>query len=153
VRDPALVTETIAQILGAKDSLASHIAERELLLLLDNLEQVIEAAPGLSELLSACPNLTLLVTSRELLRISGEVEYAVLRLPNPKPSSSSVPARSSSQPRRSQSSAPASTRSRSPSSSPLRARRRFPRRRSWSASPLASTCSRAAATQIPASRP
>ena len=51
--------------------------EREMLLLLDNLEQVIEAGPELSELLTACPNLTLLVTSRELLRIQGEVEYAV----------------------------------------------------------------------------
>src|SRR5262249_51748660 len=77
LRDPALVTETIAQTLGAKDGLAAHIAERELLLLLDNVEQVVEAAPALSELLRACPNLTLLCTSRELLRISGEVEYAV----------------------------------------------------------------------------
>jgi predicted ATPase len=77
LRDSALVTETIAQTLGAKDGLAGHVGEREMLLLLDNLEQVIEAAPGLSELLSACPNLTLLVTSRELLRIQGEVEYAV----------------------------------------------------------------------------
>ena len=48
-----------------------------MLLLLDNLEQVIDAAPDLSQLLEACPNLTLLVTSRELLRIHGEVEYAV----------------------------------------------------------------------------
>ncbi len=77
LRDPALVAETIAQTLGAKDGLAEHIAERELLLLLDNLEQVIEAASELSALLSACPNLTLLVTSRELLRVQGEVEYPV----------------------------------------------------------------------------
>ena len=77
LRDPALVTDTISQTLGAKDGLASHIGEREMLLLLDNLEQVVEAAPELSSLLSACPNLTLLVTSRELLRISGEIEYAV----------------------------------------------------------------------------
>jgi predicted ATPase len=77
LRDPALVTETISQMLGAKDGLASHIGEREMLLLLDNLEQVVECAPQLSELLSACSNLTLLVTSRELLRIAGEVEYAV----------------------------------------------------------------------------
>ena len=83
LRDPALVTETIAQTLGAKDGLAEHIADRELLLLLDNLEQVIEAAPELSTLLQACPNLTLLVTSRELLRISGEVEYAVPPLAEP----------------------------------------------------------------------
>ena len=77
LRDPALVTETIAQTLGAKDGLAAYIGERELLLLLDNLEQVIEAAPELSGLLQECPNLTLLVTSRELLRVSGEVEYTV----------------------------------------------------------------------------
>ena len=83
LRDPALVTETIAQTLGAQDGLAEHIAEREILLLLDNLEQVIECAPELSQLLSACPNLTLLVTSRELLRIQGEVEYAVPPLAEP----------------------------------------------------------------------
>jgi predicted ATPase/class 3 adenylate cyclase len=77
IRDPALVAHTIAQTLGAKESLAEHIHERELLLLLDNLEQVIEAAPELGSLLEACPNLKLLVTSRELLRIKGEVEYAV----------------------------------------------------------------------------
>jgi predicted ATPase/class 3 adenylate cyclase len=83
LRDPTLVTETIAQTLGAKDGLAEHIAERELLLLLDNLEQVIEAAPELSALLAACPNLALLVTSRELLRVQGEVEYAVPPLAEP----------------------------------------------------------------------
>jgi predicted ATPase/class 3 adenylate cyclase len=83
LRDPALVTETIAQTLGAKDGLAKHIAHRELLVLLDNLEQVIDAAPGLGKLLSECPNLTLLVTSRELLRIHGEIEYAVPPLAAP----------------------------------------------------------------------
>jgi predicted ATPase len=77
LRDHALVSETVAHTLGAKDGLPEHIAERELLLLLDNLEQVIEAAPELSGLLQACPNLTLLVTSRELLRVQGEVEYPV----------------------------------------------------------------------------
>ena len=77
LRDPALVTETIVQTLGAKDGIAEHIGEREMLLLLDNLEQVIEVAPELSELLTSCPNLTLLVTSRELLRVQGEVEYPV----------------------------------------------------------------------------
>src|SRR5881409_1687204 len=44
VRDPALVTDTIAQTLGAKNGLAEHIAQRELLLLLDNLEQLVESA-------------------------------------------------------------------------------------------------------------
>jgi predicted ATPase len=77
LRDPALVTETIAQTLGAKDGLPEYVGEREMLLLLDNLEQVIECAPDLSELLTACTNLTMLVTSRALLRIQGEVEYAV----------------------------------------------------------------------------
>jgi predicted ATPase/class 3 adenylate cyclase len=77
LRDPALVIETIAHTLGAKDGLVEHVGEREMLLLLDNLEQLIEAAPELSALLAACPNLTLLVTSRELLRIEGEVEYSV----------------------------------------------------------------------------
>jgi predicted ATPase len=83
LRDPALVSETISQTLGAKDGLAEHIGERELLLLLDNLEQVIEAAPELSSLLATCPNLTLLVTSRELLRVQGEVEYPVPPLAEP----------------------------------------------------------------------
>jgi predicted ATPase/class 3 adenylate cyclase len=77
LRDPALVTETIAQTLGSKDGLGEHIGEREMLLLLDNLEQVIEAAPELSALLRTCPNLTVLVTSRELLRVHGEVDYPV----------------------------------------------------------------------------
>jgi predicted ATPase/class 3 adenylate cyclase len=77
LRDPTLVTEQIAQTLGARDGLAEHIGQRELLLLLDNLEQVIAAAPELGALLASCPHLTLLVTSRELLRVSGEVEYEV----------------------------------------------------------------------------
>src|SRR5207302_4257869 len=69
LRDPALVAETIGQTLGAKDGLADHIAERELLLLLDNLEQVVEAAPELASLVETCPNLKLLDTCRELLRV------------------------------------------------------------------------------------
>ena len=77
LRDASLVSATMSQRIGSNNGLAEHIAEREMLLLLDNLEHVIEAAPQLSSLLSACPNLTLLVTSREHLRISGEVEYAV----------------------------------------------------------------------------
>ncbi|HEU0248678.1 MAG TPA: adenylate/guanylate cyclase domain-containing protein [Gaiellaceae bacterium] len=83
LRDPALVTETIAQTLGAKDSLPEHIGERELLLLVDNLEHVIDSASELSSLLEKCSNLTLLVTSRELLRVRGEVEYPVPPLAEP----------------------------------------------------------------------
>ena len=77
LRDPALVMQTAAQALGAKDGLAPHVGERELLLVLDNFEQVVDAATELSHLLRACPNLRALVTSRELLRIQGEIEYPV----------------------------------------------------------------------------
>jgi predicted ATPase len=83
IQDAALVPETIAQTLGATEGLAEHIAERELLLLLDNLERVVTAAPELAALLEDCPNLRLLVTSRELLRVRGEVEYAVPPLAEP----------------------------------------------------------------------
>jgi predicted ATPase len=77
LRDPALVGATIGQTLGARNGLAEHVGERELLLLLDNLEQVVEAAPELAALVETCPNLRLLVTSRERLRVRGEVEYPV----------------------------------------------------------------------------
>jgi predicted ATPase/class 3 adenylate cyclase len=83
LRDPALVSETIGQTLGAKDGLAEHVGEREMLLLIDNLEQVIAAAPELVVVVEACPNLRLLVTSRERLRVRGEVEYPVLPLADP----------------------------------------------------------------------
>jgi predicted ATPase len=83
LRDPALVAETIAQTLGAEESLADHIGERELLLLLDNLEQVVEAAAELASLVERCPNLRLLATSRELLRVRGEMEYPVSPLADP----------------------------------------------------------------------
>ena len=75
--DPALVSEQVAQVLGSKNGLPAHIGERELLLVLDNLEQVVEAATELSALVDACPRLQLVVTSRELLRVRGEVEYQV----------------------------------------------------------------------------
>jgi predicted ATPase len=77
LREPALVTETIAQTIGARDGVAAYIGEREMLLIVDNLEQVIDAAPDLASLVEACPNLRVLVTSRERLRVRGEVEYAV----------------------------------------------------------------------------
>ena len=77
LRDSELVLESAGQALGAKDGLAEHIADKELLLLFDNFEHVIEAATGLAELLAACPNLQLLVTSRELLRLPAEQAYPV----------------------------------------------------------------------------
>nr|MDQ2981459.1 tetratricopeptide repeat protein [Actinomycetota bacterium] len=83
LRDPALVMEAIAQSVGAKEELARHFAGKHAFLLLDNFEQVVEAARPLSELLSACAGLECLVTSRELLRITGEREYAVPPLADP----------------------------------------------------------------------
>jgi predicted ATPase len=83
VRDRALVLDTIAQTLGAKQELAAHIGDKQLLLVLDNLEQVVESAVELAALLRACPKLRLLVTSRELLRIDGEVVYGVPALAEP----------------------------------------------------------------------
>jgi len=80
LRDPLLVPETIAQVLGAKNGVSDHIGQREMLLVVDNLEQVVEAAPGLAALVEACPNLRLLVTSRERLRVRGEVEFRVAPL-------------------------------------------------------------------------
>jgi predicted ATPase/class 3 adenylate cyclase len=81
VRDPALVVPTIAQTLGAASNLADYLGEKRILLLLDNLEQVIEAAGALSELVAATAHTRLLVTSREPLRIAGEQRYEVEPLP------------------------------------------------------------------------
>jgi predicted ATPase len=77
LRESSLVLRTVAQTLGASDDLARHIEERELLLLLDNFEQVVDAAPELAALVETCPNLRVLVTSREQLRVRGEVRYEV----------------------------------------------------------------------------
>ena len=77
LRDPRLVLPTAGQAVGANDDIAEHIRDRALLLLLDNFEHVMDAADDLAELLAACPNLRLLVTSRELLRLPAEQAYQV----------------------------------------------------------------------------
>ena len=77
LRDSKLVLETAGQTLDAGSSLGEHIADKSMLLLFDNFEHVVDAAGGLSELLAGCPNLELLVTSRELLRLPGEQAYPV----------------------------------------------------------------------------
>src|SRR5438876_2074851 len=92
VSDADLVVATIAQTLGLKDTggqpplvlLKASLSEKRPLLLLDNFEQVAAAAPQLSELLGACPHLKILVTSRAVLHIRGEHEFAVppLALPD-----------------------------------------------------------------------
>lgn len=77
LRESELVLGAIAQSLDANDGVAGRIGDRSLLLVLDNFEHVIEAAAELSSLLAACHNLQLLVTSRELLRLQGEIEFPV----------------------------------------------------------------------------
>jgi predicted ATPase len=75
LHDSELVLPTLAGTLGARGDLAEHIGDRELLVVLDNFEQVAEAAPEVSRLLERCPRLRVLVTSRQPLRIGGEREY------------------------------------------------------------------------------
>jgi len=77
LRDPELVLAAAEQALGAKNGLASHIADRSLLLLFDNFEHVVEAAADVAGLLDTCPGLELLVTSREPLHVTSEQEYPV----------------------------------------------------------------------------
>jgi class 3 adenylate cyclase len=77
LRDPELVLEIAAQAVEAKDGLADRIADRRLLLILDNFEHLIDAAGELAGVLATCPNLQLVVTSRELLRLPGEQAYPV----------------------------------------------------------------------------
>jgi predicted ATPase/class 3 adenylate cyclase len=83
LRDHALVVTSVAAALGASGDLAEHIGDKKLLILLDNFEQVVEAAVDLAPLLAGCPNLSLLVTSREPLHLGGEHEYAVDPLRQP----------------------------------------------------------------------
>jgi len=98
VHDAALVVSAIAQALRAKDEvgrapldmLIDHLAARRLLLILDNFEQVVDAADDLLELLSGAAGLKLLVTSREVLRLYGEYEYPVAPLALPAPGASAL---------------------------------------------------------------
>jgi predicted ATPase len=77
VTDPALVPDTIASALGATGNLADFLAAREVLLLLDNFEQVVAAAPAVADLVEGSPRLAVIVTSRERLRVRGEHAYPV----------------------------------------------------------------------------
>ena len=72
LRDSELVVPTIASTIGATSELAEHLADKELLLVLDNFEHLVEAARDVADLLRRCPNVQLLVTSREPLHITGE---------------------------------------------------------------------------------
>ena len=77
LRDPSLVLPTASRAIGAKNGLDEHVADKRLIMLFDNFEHVAEAAPALSDLLTKCPNLELVVTSREALHLAAEQEYSV----------------------------------------------------------------------------
>ncbi|MCC6793431.1 MAG: AAA family ATPase [Thermomicrobiales bacterium] len=91
LRDPSLVVPTIANALGFSDKgsrplteqLLAFLRPRQLLLVLDNLEQVIDAAPLVANLLTLCPRLKVLATSRTVLRLSVEHDVPVLPLAPP----------------------------------------------------------------------
>jgi predicted ATPase len=85
VHDASLVPEAVAQTLGVPESggppalerLKVYLSEQHFLLVLDNFEHVLEAAPVVLDLLMACPEARILVTSRAALRVSGEQEFPV----------------------------------------------------------------------------
>jgi predicted ATPase/DNA-binding CsgD family transcriptional regulator len=91
--DPALVISTIAQTMGVQETpghpliagLQDHLRDREMLLVLDNFEQVVEAASSVTGLLASCPRLKVLVTSREVLHLSAEHAFPVSPLACPTP--------------------------------------------------------------------
>jgi predicted ATPase len=92
ISTPDLVVSAIATALGVREgpgesleaTLARYLGTRRVLLLLDNFEQILGAAPLISNLLGACPGLKVLVTSRAALRLTGEQEILVppLELPD-----------------------------------------------------------------------
>ncbi len=89
--DPALVLPTIAHALGLTErpdrghlkALQDHLADKHLLLLLDNLEHLLPSRDDIARLLSRCPHITVLVTSRNVLRLSGEKVFVLTPLPVP----------------------------------------------------------------------
>jgi predicted ATPase/DNA-binding CsgD family transcriptional regulator len=90
VNNPELVMQAIAHALGEQagkrpmfEMVQSFLQDKQVLLVLDNFEQVIVAAPSLAALLSSCPDLKLLVTSREALQLQGEYEFPVVPLEVP----------------------------------------------------------------------
>lgn len=91
VPEPGLVASTIAQVLGVRESaerslvesLAATLHDQQILLVLDNLEHLLEATPLISDLLTACPQLRVLATSRAVLHLSGEHDVPVAPLPLP----------------------------------------------------------------------
>ncbi len=91
INDYTLVVPTIAETLGMRagagqsplERLREDLRQKQMLLLLDNFEQVVSAAGQVVDLLAACPRLKVLVTSREVLHVQAEQEFAVPPLPLP----------------------------------------------------------------------
>jgi predicted ATPase/class 3 adenylate cyclase len=99
ITDPLLVPATIADAVGLRaeggrpvlDTLREQLADREMLIVLDNFEQVLEGASAVADLLDAAPRLRLLATSREPLHVGGEQELAVPPLGLPEPGTAPSP--------------------------------------------------------------
>ena len=97
--DGTLVVPTICQTLGLRQlgsrpmhaALQDHLRDKELLLVLDNFEHILEAAPVIAELIETCPYLTVLATSRAPLRLRGEQGYPVSPLGLPASTRSPTP--------------------------------------------------------------
>jgi predicted ATPase/DNA-binding SARP family transcriptional activator len=93
VRDPGLVLPAIAGTLGLREepgtspaaTLTAYLRPRQTLLVLDNFEQVVDAATDIGDLLASCPSLTMLVTSRERLHLRAEHLHDVRPLTAPRP--------------------------------------------------------------------
>jgi predicted ATPase len=105
LRDPDLIPPVLAETLGLKDAadrtlqetLEQYLQDKRVLLLLDNFEHLLTAAPVVADLVGACPGLTVLVTSRAPLRLGGEHQFPVTPLPLPEATSlaeSDVPSHS-----------------------------------------------------------
>jgi predicted ATPase len=80
IRQPDLVVPAIAGALSVQEDVSAHLSDREQLLLLDNLEQVVEAAADIARLLAHAPGVRVLATSREPLRVAGERELPLRTL-------------------------------------------------------------------------
>jgi predicted ATPase len=80
IRHEELVLPAIAEALGVQEDVAGYLTDREQMLLLDNLEQVVGAAPEIARLLTHCPGVRVLATSREPLRVAGERELPLRTL-------------------------------------------------------------------------
>jgi len=90
LRDPRLVISEIASVLGVAeggtpllDAITHAIRDKQLLLVLDNFEQVLDAGPLVAQLLASAPRVKALTTSRSPLRVAGEREYALPPLVTP----------------------------------------------------------------------